>query len=483
MPPVFHLVCVLLAVLAVYAWQNRDNHWGVPALAVLLTTTVWYVGDVIYNDYEGYVAKIGHSALDSAWLQVLWFLICFGVLVGPLHRWVNRKYLHRRSVLMRVARHGVYGAGAFQRQIDRSIKWLVPAWLVLMLIGLVRTEFDFAGMFAPWLGRLAAPWIRGRIGGGFDALLSLAGYFQLFFTASFGVIAAVARNPKTRAVAIAICLVAVPYYLFGRARNTMLSTLLPGFLSWVFLRLRVGMLARVAIVAAGFLVLESWMKFVIANRSDMSIATAVARKGFVLEDEETRHLGLNMFEELALMNSFFEWGTLQPNWGRRYFAEIANPIPRALWKNKPEIGLDYARARGMSWDKAQGTQGGVAATISTGMIGQGVVNFGAVLGPLASAILMALWVVLLARQDPRGDEPGRLLLYMIGLILTFNMGRDITLLVLYPFLLGLLFLNAWQRLFEGGTQTKARTPRPSRDGLGGRAKPTTLAVTGGNADD
>ena len=88
----------------------------------------------------------------------------------------------------------------------------------------------------------------------------------------------------------------------------------------------------------------------------------------------------------------------------------------------------------------------VTATISTGMIGQGVVNFGRYWGAIAAGILMSFWVVLLARQDLMGNyDTGRLLLFGLGIILTFNMGRDIALLVLYPFFFGWAALWAWQR--------------------------------------
>jgi ABC-type Mn2+/Zn2+ transport system permease subunit len=49
-------------------------------------------------------------------------------------------------------------------------------------------------------------------------------------------------------------------------------------------------------------------------------------------------------------------------------------------------------------------------------------------------------VAVLARQDLMGHDIGHLLLYAIGLVLTFNMGRDITLLVIYPFVFGWLLL-------------------------------------------
>jgi hypothetical protein len=112
------------------------------------------------------------------------------------------------------------------------------------------------------------------------------------------------------------------------------------------------------------------------------------------------------------------------------------------------IGIDYAIARGQKFEGVGAREGGVGATISTGMIGQGVVNFGPFFGVLAAAFLMGLWAALLARQDLKGDKTGRLLLYMLGLVLTFNLGRDITLITLYPFLFGYIMLSVWAQ-FHG----------------------------------
>jgi hypothetical protein len=152
-----------------------------------------------------------------------------------------------------------------------------------------------------------------------------------------------------------------------------------------------------------------------------------------------------MLEELAWINSFIDKGTYAVNYGQRYFAELVNPIPRVIWPNKPMIGIDYAIARGQLYEAAGDVQGGVGATISTGMIGQGVVNFGTFFGVLAAAFLMALWVVILARQDLLGEKMGRMMLFFIGCVLTFNLGRDITLITLYPFLFGYIMLTYWAK--------------------------------------
>jgi len=73
-----------------------------------------------------------------------------------------------------------------------------------------------------------------------------------------------------------------------------------------------------------------------------------------------------------------------------------------------------------------------------------VVNFGRVLGPMCAAMIMSFWVAILARLDLQGNNPARLLLCSLGMILTFNMGRDITLFVLYPFVFGYMLLLVWE---------------------------------------
>lgn len=283
--------------------------------------------------------------------------------------------------------------------------------------------------------------------GSFDALISMGAYLQVFLSAGFGVLAAVSRNPLTRSIAIIICCLAFPFYIFDRTRNTMLATMLPGILAWVMFRLQGGLVVKGAALLGAFLIISFWFSFVVANRNDQSMAHAIKSEEAIEAADDARHEGLSMFSELGYMNSFFEEGTFEPNWGARYFSELVNPIPRGLWKGKPTVGVDYAIARGFGSDGVASANGGITASIATGMIGQGVVNFGRILGPIAAALLMALWVAVLARQDLLGSDPARLLLYSCGMILTFNMGRDITLLVLYPFVFGLIIILARNRFF------------------------------------
>jgi hypothetical protein len=232
----------------------------------------------------------------------------------------------------------------------------------------------------------------------------------------------------------------------------MLAILLPGLLAFVLVRFRGGWILKIVVLAGAFVVVDGWMRFVIQVRSEANVAYAFQQLGLAgvtqsIQSKQVKHAGLNMFEELGWINQFIDRGTYNPNWGERYFAELVNPIPRTLWRDKPMIGIDYAIARGQKFGN-EGDRGtaGVGATISTGMIGQGVVNYGRFWGPIAAALLMGIWAAVLARQDLLGDKTGRLLLFFFGMVLTFNLGRDITLITLYPFVFGFIALKIWTRI-------------------------------------
>jgi hypothetical protein len=456
-PISFFVSALALLGAALFAWSNRREGWGLPMGAVLATVAVWYLGDGLYNDYEMYRLTIGDDALGAAWWQVLLFVVTFSFLVKPLHEVVNQRFLKRRSNLLIYATSDKIRHPNMQRNIDQLANALLVCWITLMTIALARKGWDFGGMFFPYLeGYKVQPWARGRVGGGISAILSLAGYVQILLTAGFGVVAAVSTNPKTRMMAITVCFLAFPYYIFDRTRNPMIATMGPGLLAWVFIGLRARMIVKVGILLAAFLLANFWFMVVVQSNMNRGVTVGNALEslkseksegvgGIDEEKEGPKHEGLTMYSELALMNDLFDAGTYKPTWGKRYFAEVVNVIPRGLWKNKPLVGVDYALARGFGNKEGEGSASGagITASIATGMIGQGVANFGRFLGPVCAALLMAIWVSILARLDLRGDS-ARLILCVVGMILTFNMGRDITLFVLYPFVFGYMLLLGWE---------------------------------------
>jgi len=446
-PVAFFIALAVWGVAALHSWKCRNQAIGIPMLAVLGTVLAWYFGDAVYNDYPVYIETVGSAALDAAWWQVALFCAAFACMAPFAHKVINKKLLSKPSHLMRIVNSGGIEDRFFQAGLDKATWIICFAWIVLMVIALFRTDFNFLGLFAPYIGGKPQPWGRGQIGAGFDAFISFAGYLHIMLAAAFGIIWALSVNPRTRMLAMCVSILGLPWFFLDRVRNTMLAVALPGILAWVFLRLRTGFIVKLVILVGFYIVVEGWMRFVIQTRSGSDISLVFTQIGFGgvrerLSTVTVKHQGLNMFEELGWINKFIEDGRYQVNYGARYFAEFVNPIPRVLWRGKPLVGADYAIARGQSMTSGVG----VTATISTGMIGQGVVNFGPFFGVLAAAFLMAIWVAILARQDLGGDKTGRLLLYMVGMSLTFNLGRDITLITLYPFLFGFIMLVLWSRV-------------------------------------
>lgn len=483
-PVSFWVVVALLAVGAGWAATQIRNGVGLPMLAVLGTVAAWYVGDALYNDYVGdYMREFTTATLAHAWWQVAWFLTVFLILAPVSHNAANARHLARGSQVYRMLQTGA-GQPIFQFRLNQLFWVCATVWTVLSILAAIRLGIATPYYFFPLLGHGADPWSRGRIGGGIDALLSLAGYLEMFAAATFGVIAALAQDRRVRLLALLGCLLTWPHFLFGWARNVMLAVTIPAVLAWVFLRLRGGKGLKMVALAAAFLLVNAWFGFVIANRSTTSLISAFEDNRLTIgKDSDVHHAGLNMFEELCWVNHFIKDGSYKPNWGQEYLAELANPIPRTLWPGKPLLNIGYSELRGESYNNGQA---GVGATISTGMIGQGVINFGGIPGPAAAALLMALWAAGLARLDLEGQKIGRIPLYALGLILTFNLGRDITFITLYTFVFGsaiVLWLE-WREKHHrlvpaagGKMANRTRRSRKGRKGERGLPEPSPFAVT------
>lgn len=479
LPLSFWGVIVVLVGGGCWAFQHMRNGFGLPTLAVLGTVATWYVGDAFYNDYVGYYAKLfSAGTLSLAWWQVAWFLLAFLLLVPVIHHWINHRYARRQSGVLQLFKHGV-GFQVIQHQLNLIFAGAMMVWLGLLVVATLVLKSQIIYYLFPFLGYRANPWSHGQIGRGLDFLSVPAVYLQLLSATLFGVVAALATNRRVRNGALIFCALAWPFFIFDRTRNTMLAMVIPAVLGWVFLRMRGGLWKKALVLLACFCVVNFWMKFVIANRSHMSITQALTEKGLNFDaDEDVHNEGLNMFEELCWISTFLDDGKYQINWGERYFAELVNPIPRALWSGKPLIGIKYAIARG---HHVINDSGAVDTTISTGMIGQGVTNFGRFFGPLAAALLMSLWVAWLARLDLNLQALGHLPLYALGLILTFNLGRDITLITLYPFVFGALAVWWWAKrqpaaVASASAAPAAPVPSPQSQPAPARAKGFAFAM-------
>lgn len=438
-PVEFYLVMALAIGIAAWAVTVIRTGIGLPLLTVLGTVVFWYAGDVLYNDYETiHAVQFLPHVLANAWLQVGGFLLTLVAGVCILHPLINKDCIGYESKVYLCWKNGTDNA-TFQFMIDVFAKICLAIFAMLVLLAILNIGTETLYFLVPIDGSPRHPFRRGRLStGALGAIFALATNFQVLAASGFGLVAALARDPRIRAIGIIGCLLTWPFFLLNRTRNTMLSVCVPAIMSWIFLRLRLAMPLKIGILILAVIAGDTWLRFVMEARDNQRSVAQYFFSSDISEvaGNESIHRGLNMYEELCWLNQFIENGNYVPNMGKRYFAEIVNPIPRGLWPGKPMIGIEYAVARGQKSDVFGAAGAGVGATISTGMIGQGVSNFGTIFGPIAAGLIMSLWVVILVRIDLHATSLWRLPLYAIGLALTFNCGRDITLLVLYPFFFG-----------------------------------------------
>ena len=460
LPLTFVFAAALALAAAVYGLAHLRRSWAPPFLAVVGTFAAWYLVEPLVSPeaWAGFEPDHVGTAYGAATLFLLAFIAAFFALRPAFVPSVRA----RRSI-----RDTMTAPGSIPP--DRIALLAVAVWLVLLAYGTARVGGDLIQALFPVESRAGLKmWQRhpGMRAGPAGFLVSMAGYLYTLVLALFGILLPIVRKPSTRALLVLVILIAWPYAFLQGSRNVALAVAAPMFAS-MFLFTRIRPAVKLAVMAAGFLALDFAFRAIIAMRNtgfDVERLQALAGQ---------RHLGLNMGSELIWIVTLFERRMVEPSWGGRYFAELVAVIPRAIWPGKPLIGIDYALARGYG---GGGSDIGVFATISTGMIGQGAVNFGLVLGPLTAALLLAVWANLLHRLRLQGTAP-RVALFLLGLGLTFNLGRDVTLLVLFPFLFGYLAVRLSEALAThprgGRRMRRSRSPRhappPPRRPASGRA--------------
>jgi len=424
----FYLAAAALFVLTVESCiklLNRDS-FSV-TLAVYVTVFAWYFVDPFLNPEQ--YDYIPSSLISQSYGQVLIFLVAFRFFIPIAARWIVR----RRST----------GVFAMQNFAPEQILVATGAmWLLLLLIGIARMNGDVVGALFPVDSRAGATmWGRGAIetsAAGF--VIASAGYLFNAITAFLGVLIFFQRTPFWRLLAAAMFALSLPYFLLEGARSHFLAAILP-FIITFMLYGRQLLIVKLAILAAAFVCLDQGFKLVTAFRGTGFRDLLAAERPYELVNEDLRQTGLNMIQELCFANAYLDSGVASPAYGGRYLNELLNVVPRVIWPSKPFIGIDYAKWRGL---EDPNSELGVVATVSTGMIGGGVLNFGPFFGPVAAGIIMALWTGLLIRWWQQRNSLLRLVLFMLGAGLTFNLGRDITLLVLWP----VVFAYCFVRLIE-----------------------------------
>jgi len=422
----FYLAAVMLVVVTVESGiklLNR-NAFGI-ALIVYVTVFAWYFVDPFLNPEQ--YDYLPSSLLGQSYGQVLLFLIGFRVFTPVATRW-----------LLRRPSSGISDTRLTPEQILKAVGAL---WLILFLIGIYRLDGDVMSAVFPVDGRNGPTmWGRGALGSTSGFLISSAAYVFNAVTAFLGVLIFFQRSNAWRLAAGAMFAITLPYFFLAGARSHFLAAVLPFIITYLFYG-RHPLVIRLAILGVAFVCLDQGFKFVTQFRDTGFRDVLASENPYEFMDPDARTSGLNMVQELCFVDVYLGTGGGSSAYGTRYLNELLNFIPRAIWPSKPLIGIDYALWRGFD---SSDNDLGVNTTISTGMIGGGVLNFGKILGPLAAALLMALWTGLLIRWWEQRKSLLRLVLFMLGVGLTFNLGRDITLLVLWP----AIFAYSFVRLAE-----------------------------------
>jgi len=422
----FYLAAVTLVVLTVESCIKLLNRNPLAVtLMVYVTVFGWYFVDPFLNPEQ--YDYLPSSLLGQSYGQVLLFLIAFRVFAPVATRWI----LSFRS-------SGVFDTRLTPEQILKAAGAL---WFVLFLIGVYRMDGDVMAAVFPLDGRGGATmWGRAAVESGASGfLISSGGYLFNAITAFLGVLIFFQRITAWRLLAAAMFVITLPYFFLAGARSHFLAAVLPLIVTYLFYG-RQPLVIRLAVLAVAFVCLDQGLRFVTANRDNGGFRQVLASENPYEElvDRDLPQSGLNMIQELCFVNVYLSTGSTSPAYGARYLNELLNFIPRVIWPSKPLIGIDYAKWRGF---ESEDSELGVNTTVSSGMIGGGVLNFGQMFGPIAAAILMALWTGLLVRWWQQRQSLLRLVLFMLGVGLTFNLGRDITLLVLWPAIFAYFFVR------------------------------------------
>jgi len=416
LPTSFAVAAAVLLALTVEAVVKRTFLSSLLDLAVYFTIGLWYFAD-IFIDPDTY-RTLDPSSLSAAYWQVVLFLLAY--------RFIPRFFLAPSKLQVDDAIKQTNRV-----KIEAVLALVVPVWLGLMVIGFWRMDWNIVYALLPVGGRNAPHmWSRGAVGGRTDFLVSTGSYIYNFICALFGVLLVLARKKPADCILLLLLMaISWPAYFLLGIRHQLLAVVVPMILTFLILS-RWALWKRALVALAALICLHFTMLAMLQMRNQGW--DAFWESPFKTEAGEVRHEGLNMGEELAFINGFYGNGELHLTYGADYVAHFANAVPRMLWKSKPKVGFEYAVLRGQPLDE----NGQPAATISTGLIGQGVVNFGPWLGPLTAACLMCLYTGFLVRQCRPGEHPARLFLFLVGVGLLPNLGRDFTPLVFWPLIFG-----------------------------------------------
>ncbi len=427
---------VLVLLLGESVLRLQQLRWGIAGI-VYLTIGMWYFIDPPYRP-EAY--RQHGDELDFVYIQVIIFLVSFRFFIATIPAKTPSRALR-----------------AFDpRELDRGpiIRAIVLLWLVLFSIGMYRANFKVLECLFPIGARFtgAQMWARGRFGGSTDFLVSVGNYCYMMCCAAFGIIGVATRKSNVRTGMFLLAVLTWPMFLLSGTRSSFLSVCMPAILAMLILK-RWNRSQQIVFLAVCLGLMNTGMLIVIAHRNQ-GLQAFFEESSSLVTTPQNKHEGLNMPEELVYINRYQATGQLEPYWGGEYFAQAVNFIPRAIWPGKPFPGGEFAALR-----VGYNSSGQVNATISSGLVGQGVQNFGKWFGPIAAALLVSLIAKLMCRLPQSGVLFLRSSVVLFMLALIPNLGRDLTLFTLWPVIfaiVGVRYLETTGRFQSAVSRTRLR---------------------------
>ncbi|MBD2150288.1 hypothetical protein H6F44_09180 [Pseudanabaena sp. FACHB-1277] len=435
----YYTACVIVCVLILESVNKFHKSWAIPALAIYATTIIWYFTEVFYTPER--LVIFDSSILDQGFYQVIIFLVTFRLCLPSItNALTKRVYLKNLSET----------SHRFSLSPEQLLKIFLIIWLILLVYGISQLNWDVWQALFPRGGRWAPRlWSRGGVGQGFDFVTSALGYIYALICAMFGILIFFQKKLEPRIINFLVICISWPAFYLSGTRNSFLAVAMPAYFTYLIIS-KQKWAAKLIVSIISFAVINYLFLIVIALRNTGIDAYF---EGDAVISEEIKHQGLNMFEELCFINTFYENGKLSLQYGMDYVAEALNIIPRFLLPDKPLIGYEYNLLRN--------PESGIQATISAGFVGRGVLNFGSWFGPIFVSLIMSVWSGFLARLWIQRESILRLSLFLVGLGITPNLGRDITLLVLWPIVFGYFIIMYLEKMERRSQSSRLNKPRKS----------------------
>jgi oligosaccharide repeat unit polymerase len=389
-------------------------------------------------------------ARDSAYSASLGVLLGFaGLLVG--------------RHLVRVHRQPF--AETMTREIPAA--WIIAIYWTCVLVAyahmLIAVNFDIAEMVHYFMEpRFAQPWGRGRLGD-WKALFVELGMLLYLIPPLGGII--FARRNRYGAftlVTVAVALLFTFFYAFSSGtRNVFASYLVTFLIGYAFAAPFIKRTALIAVAGTTAVVFVVASHFMLQFRSDG--LNNYLDGGYVAPAEERSYfVDYNLWAIGKLMETFPKTRDYL-GWEIPYQA-LVRPIPRALWKGKPE-GLSF------SIEEATGAEG---MTVASSFVGEAYMSGGFLaiaLAGLALGFSTGWWSSL---ASPRNSELG-ILIYASGFfaavismrslfVLTTALLPTVAALVIGTYAARLLARKAQELLARLKQQRASNYGRPARPG-------------------